>query len=81
MWLLWTLFIGFIIGTLAKFLSPGRDGGGLVLTSLLGIGGALVAGFLGQAFGWYLPGEPAGFFASVIGAVLILAVFRATRKA
>ncbi len=80
MWLLWTLIIGFIIGAIAKFILPGRDKGGFILTSLLGIGGALVAGYLGQAFGWYLPGEPAGFFSSIIGAVILLVVARALAK-
>lgn len=76
MWLLWVLVIGFIVGLIAKFFVPGRDPGGFVVTSLLGVGGAIVAAYLGRELGWYLPGEPAGFFASVIGAILILVIFR-----
>jgi len=80
MWLIWSLFIGLIVGLIAKMLTPGRDPGGFLVTSLIGIAGALVAGYLGQALGWYLPGEPAGFLASVVGAILILLVVRMVRK-
>ncbi len=78
--LIWTLIIGLFVGIIAKFLMPGRDGGGFILTSLLGIAGAFVANWLGQAFGWYLPGEPVGFLAAVIGAMIILFVFRLIKK-
>ena len=70
------LVIGLIIGAAAKLLMPGRDPGGCLITILLGIAGALVAGYLGRAVGWYEPGEPAGFIASVIGAMLILLLYR-----
>jgi uncharacterized membrane protein YeaQ/YmgE (transglycosylase-associated protein family) len=74
--LIGTLVIGLIIGAVAKLLMPGRDPGGCLITILLGIAGALTAGYLGRAIGWYEPGEPAGFIASVIGAMLILLLYR-----
>ena len=74
--ILGTLVIGLIVGAIAKFLMPGRDPGGCLITILLGIAGAFIAGFLGRAIGWYEPGEPAGFIASVIGAMLLLLVYR-----
>jgi uncharacterized membrane protein YeaQ/YmgE (transglycosylase-associated protein family) len=72
----WILF-GLVVGALAKFLMPGRDGGGVLLTILLGIGGALLGGFLGRALGLYQPGEPAGFAGALVGAVLVLFLYRA----
>lgn len=69
---IWTIIIGFIVGALAKFLHPGRDNLGFILTTILGIVGAFVAAFIGQAIGWYEPNEPAGFIASVIAAVGVL---------
>jgi uncharacterized membrane protein YeaQ/YmgE (transglycosylase-associated protein family) len=72
----WILF-GLVVGALAKFLMPGRDGGGVLLTILLGIGGALLGGFLGRALGLYQPGEPAGFVGALVGAVLVLFLYRA----
>ncbi len=68
------IIIGFFVGLIARFLKPGRDKMGFVLTTLLGIAGALFGGFLGRAVGVYQPDEPAGFFASVIGAILLLAI-------
>jgi uncharacterized membrane protein YeaQ/YmgE (transglycosylase-associated protein family) len=56
-----TLIIGLIVGAIAKFLMPGKDPGGIIITMLIGIAGALIAGFLGRALGWYVPGETAGF--------------------
>jgi uncharacterized membrane protein YeaQ/YmgE (transglycosylase-associated protein family) len=73
---LWMIFIGLIVGALAKLIMPGRDPGGIIITILLGIAGALVAGFLGRALGWYRPGESAGFIASLIGAIILLAIYR-----
>ena len=73
--IIWAIIIGFIVGLVAKFLMPGRDGGGFFVTALLGIIGALVATFLGQAMGFYGPGENAGFIASVIGAIVVLFVY------
>ena len=74
--LLWTLIIGLVIGAIAKLLMPGKDPGGFIITMLLGIAGAFVAGYLGQALGWYQPGQPAGFIASVVGAMLLLLIYR-----
>jgi uncharacterized membrane protein YeaQ/YmgE (transglycosylase-associated protein family) len=76
MHILWMLIIGLVIGAVAKLIMPGRDPGGIIVTMLLGVAGALVAGFLGRAVGWYHEGEPAGFIASVIGAILLLAIYR-----
>ena len=74
------LIIGLIVGAIAKFLMPGKDPGGFIVTILIGIVGALVAGWLGQALGWYAQGEPAGFIASVVGAILLLIVYRFATK-
>jgi uncharacterized membrane protein YeaQ/YmgE (transglycosylase-associated protein family) len=71
----WILF-GLIIGVVAKLLMPGRDPGGMIVTILLGIGGALVGGFIGRAFGWYGEGDPVGFIMAVIGAILVLFAYR-----
>ena len=76
MHLLWMIVVGLIVGALAKLIMPGHDPGGLIVTILLGIGGSIVAGLAGRAVGWYQAGEPAGFVASVIGAVIILAIYR-----
>ena len=70
------IVIGLLAGGIAKLLMPGRDPGGCIVTILLGIAGALVAGFLGRAIGWYKPGDSAGFVAAIVGAFLILLVYR-----
>jgi uncharacterized membrane protein YeaQ/YmgE (transglycosylase-associated protein family) len=70
--LLWMLFIGLIVGVLAKLIMPGRDPGGIFVTMLLGIAGALVAGFLGRVLGLFGPGQRAGFIMSTLGAILLL---------
>jgi uncharacterized membrane protein YeaQ/YmgE (transglycosylase-associated protein family) len=74
--LIWTLIIGLIIGVVAKLLMPGRDPGGCIITILIGIAGSFVASYLGQKMGWYEQGQPAGFIASVIGAMLLLLLYR-----
>jgi uncharacterized membrane protein YeaQ/YmgE (transglycosylase-associated protein family) len=74
-WLAW-IVIGLIAGAIAKALMPGRDPGGCIVTIVLGIGGAVLAGFLGQQLGWYRSGEGAGFLAAVVGAMLLLFVYR-----
>lgn len=71
-----TLLIGLVVGIVAKLLMPGRDPGGIIMTMLLGIAGAFVAQYIGQAAGWYQAGQPAGFIASVIGAIILLALYR-----
>ena len=77
---LWMLLIGLIVGAIAKMLMPGKDPGGFIATILIGIVGALIAGYLGQAMGWYAQGQPAGFIASVVGAIILLFIYRlATR--
>ena len=74
--ILWMAIIGLVVGALAKLIMPGRDPGGIIVTMLIGVAGALLAGFLGQAAGWYGDGEPAGFIASLLGAVALLAIYR-----
>jgi len=77
MHIIWMIIIGGVAGALAKLIMPGKDPGGIIVTILLGIAGALIAGFLGRAIGWYNePGEGAGLIASIGGAVLVLAVYR-----
>jgi uncharacterized membrane protein YeaQ/YmgE (transglycosylase-associated protein family) len=71
----WILF-GLVVGIIGKFLMPGRDPGGIVVTILLGIGGALLGGWIGQAMGLYGEGEPAGFIMAVLGAILLLFLYR-----
>lgn len=71
----WILF-GLVVGALAKLVMPGKDAGGIIVTMLLGIAGALIGGFVGRAFGWYTQGEAAGFVMSFIGAVALLALYR-----
>jgi len=73
---LWALIIGLIVGAVAKLLMPGKDPGGIIVTMLLGVAGALLATFVGRVLGWYLPGESAGFIMSVLGAVLLLWLYR-----
>jgi uncharacterized membrane protein YeaQ/YmgE (transglycosylase-associated protein family) len=74
--IIWVLVIGLVVGAIAKLLMPGKDPGGCIITILLGIAGAFVASYLGQALGWYQPGQPAGFIGSVVGAMLLLLLYR-----
>jgi len=76
MHILWMLIIGLVVGALAKLVMPGKDPGGVFVTILIGVAGALIAGFLGRSLGWYGEGEGAGFIASLIGAVILLAGYR-----
>jgi uncharacterized membrane protein YeaQ/YmgE (transglycosylase-associated protein family) len=76
MGILWTLVIGFLAGVIAKFLHPGpNEPSGFIVTTLLGIAGAFVATYLGQAIGWYRPGEGAGLIGAVVGAIVVLVVW------
>ncbi len=76
MHIVWTIIIGFVAGVIAKFIAPGgNEPSGFVLTTVLGIVGALVATFLGQAIGWYGPGQGAGLVGAVVGAVIVLLVW------
>lgn len=71
-----TIVIGFLVGLVAKFLMPGKDKGGFILTTILGIIGSVVGTYIGQALGLYQVGEPAGFIASVLGAMIVLFIAR-----
>jgi len=81
MGIIWTIIIGFIAGVLAKFIMPGsNEPSGFVLTTILGIVGAVIASYLGQALGWYAPGEGAGLIGAVVGALVLLFVWGAIAK-
>ena len=71
-----TILIGLVVGIVAKFLMPGDDPGGIIMTILLGIAGAFIAGYIGRAAGWYSEGEPVGFLASVAGSIVLLILYR-----
>jgi uncharacterized membrane protein YeaQ/YmgE (transglycosylase-associated protein family) len=71
-----TILVGLIVGAIAKLLMPGRDPGGFIITILLGIAGAFIATYLGQALGWYKAGQPAGWIMSVVGAMILLLLYR-----
>jgi uncharacterized membrane protein YeaQ/YmgE (transglycosylase-associated protein family) len=73
---LWAIIIGLIVGALAKLIMPGKDPGGIIVTILIGIAGSLIATFLGRALGWYREGQGAGFIMSLIGAILLLWIYR-----
>lgn len=74
--IIWTIIIGLIVGIVAKFLMPGRDPGGFVITAIIGIVGSVIATYLGRVLGMYRPGESAGFIAAVIGAIILLFLYR-----
>jgi uncharacterized membrane protein YeaQ/YmgE (transglycosylase-associated protein family) len=78
--LLWEILIGLIVGVVAKFLMPGKDPGGMLVTIIIGIAGSIAATFLGQLVGWYKQGQSAGFIMSVLGAVLILWIYRLFKR-
>ena len=80
MHILWALIIGLVVGAIAKFIVPGKDPGGIIVTSVIGMAGSLLATFLGQALGWYDRGQAAGFIASVLGAILVLSVYHMFRR-
>ena len=81
MGLIWTIVIGFFAGVIAKFIMPGKnEPSGFVLTTILGIVGALVASFLGKTLGWYQPGEGAGFIGAIVGAIVVLFVWGLVAK-
>lgn len=76
MGIIWTIIIGFLAGLVAKWIMPGdKEPSGFILTTLLGIIGAFVASYLGQAIGWYRAGEGAGFIGAVVGAIIVLAIY------
>ena len=76
MHILVTLIVGLIVGALAKLVMPGRDPGGIIITILLGIAGSFVAGAIGHSLGWYSLGEGPGLLASILGSVILLAIYR-----
>jgi uncharacterized membrane protein YeaQ/YmgE (transglycosylase-associated protein family) len=76
---IWEGLIGLVVGAVAKFIMPGKDPGGIIITMLLGVAGSFVATYLGQRLGWYREGDTAGFIMSVLGAVLLLVVYRLFR--
>ncbi|MBA3461832.1 MAG: GlsB/YeaQ/YmgE family stress response membrane protein [Deltaproteobacteria bacterium] len=81
MHILYMLLIGLVVGALAKFVMPGRDPGGIIITILIGIAGSMLAGFIGREMNWYHHGQPAGFIASIGGALLLLLVYRLVVRA
>ena len=80
MHILITLVVGLIVGGLAKAVMPGRDPGGIIVTMLIGVAGAFVAGFIGHSLGWYAIGEGPGIIASILGAVVLLALYRVVAR-
>jgi len=80
MGILYAIFIGLLVGAIAKFLMPGKDPGGWIITILLGLAGSMVAHFIGRGLGWYGDTEPAGFIASVFGAIILLVLYRMVAK-
>jgi len=79
MGILWTIVLGLVIGVIAKFLHPGKENMGFLMTILLGIAGSFLAGVVGQFFGWYRAGEGAGFIASVVAAIVLLVIYGKVR--
>lgn len=77
---LWVFIIGLVVGIVAKFIMPGKDPGGFIITGLLGIAGSLLATWIGQQLGWYTIEQNAGFIMSVIGAIILLALYRAISR-
>ncbi|MBB5207313.1 GlsB/YeaQ/YmgE family stress response membrane protein [Chiayiivirga flava] len=75
-----TILIGFVVGLVARFLKPGKDAMGWIMTIVLGIGGSLLATYAGQALGWYQPGETAGFIGAVVGAIILLVLWALVSK-
>lgn len=80
MHIIWTILIGFVVGLLAKMLTPGRDPSGFIITVVIGVAGSLLATYAGQALGWYQPGQSAGFFGGLVGAIILLLVYRLVSK-
>ena len=80
MGVVWTIIIGFVVGVIAKLIYPGKQGLGIIMTTLLGIGGSLLATYGGQALGWYQPGQGTGFLGALVGAMLILFLYGLLKK-
>ena len=79
--LLWELIIGLVVGAVAKFVMPGKDPGGIWITMIIGIAGSIIATYIGQAIGWYQAGQGAGFIVSVVGAIVLLFIYRLIKGA
>ena len=77
---IWAIIIGFVAGAVAKLLMPGKDPGGFIITTLLGLAGSLLATVLGKLIGWYQPGQRAHFIGSVVGAIILLIIYRLFKK-
>ncbi|ALE57864.1 GlsB/YeaQ/YmgE family stress response membrane protein [Paraburkholderia sp. SIMBA_055] len=75
-----TVIVGLVVGLIARALKPGDDRMGLIMTIILGVAGSLIAGYVGRALGWYQPGQPAGWVASVIGAIVLLVIYGIVRR-
>lgn len=75
-----TVFVGLIVGLIARAIKPGDDSMGWIMTAILGILGSVVAGYVGRAAGWYQPGQPAGWIASVVGAIVLLVIYGMVRR-
>ena len=80
MGILWTILIGFVVGLIAKFIMPGRDPGGFIITVLLGIAGSFLGTFIGRSIGHYGPNEGAGFLMSLVGALILLTIYHLFRR-
>jgi len=78
--LLWIIIIGFVAGAVAKLIMPGKDPGGFLITIVLGVAGALLSTLLGRLVGWYSPGDSAGFIGAVVGAIILLVLYRLIKK-
>ena len=78
MHILLTIVVGLVVGALAKLIMPGKDPGGAIITILIGIAGSFIAGFIGHALGWYQVGEGPGIIGSIVGAVILLGIYRLT---
>jgi len=78
--IVWTILIGFVVGLVARAIKPGDDSMGIIATTVAGVLGALAAGYVGQAMGWYAVGQPAGFIASVFGAIVLLFVWAMIKR-
>ena len=78
--IIWAVFIGFVVGIIAKFLTPGKDPSGFVITAGIGIAGSLAATFLGRSMGWYSTGETAGFLGALVGSIILLLLYRMLKR-
>lgn len=78
--IIWAILIGFVVGIIAKILTPGRDPSGFFITAAIGIAGSLAATFLGRALGWYATGETAGFLGALIGSIVLLLAYRMVKR-